>query len=81
MWHFTNGKYLNWETTSARECSDEGYMSKYNLSKEVVDKGIYLQSLDNSRSLALQYNNQGVICRRLKNWKRAQNNYLKALEL
>lgn len=51
----SGGEYLDWETTSANVYTDEQYIGHFNLTREAIDKGVYLASLKESEAYAIEY--------------------------
>ena len=54
-----DGKYINWETTTGFEASDDFYIEKGNISESAINKGIFLKSLTKKETLGITYFNKG----------------------
>ena len=50
-----DGTTFNWETTNNKIMSDEEYVSYFKISKDMVDKGIFLKKLNGSETLGEAY--------------------------
>lgn len=58
-WHFDKDRYINWETTIAKEYSDEKYKSWLKITNVSVEKGVFLKSLNRNKFYADIYNAVG----------------------
>lgn len=56
-WHFPDGPYINWETTSNKSFPDSFYIENRKISAESVKNGVYLKSLSTKEMLGMIYDN------------------------
>ncbi len=61
------GSFVNWETTSNRQRDNDEFIEKYNISPDLISKGIYLKNLDENERLGLFYHRRGFLRETKKN--------------
>ncbi len=59
-WLKENGEYINWETTSGEQLSDEDYKKWLKINNLRLEKGIYLKNLNKSDLESMAYYNVAV---------------------
>lgn len=58
--NFSDGSYLNWETTDSKPRPDSYYIQTLNINKKSIEAGVYLKSLTRKEFIAVEYNNIGA---------------------
>jgi len=79
--NFNDESYLNWECTEARHYPNSYYIKKLNISKESLDKGVYLKSLSRKEFMAVEYNNIGAYLMTERRYEDAIQVFTKAIKL
>ena len=59
-WRFSDGSYLNWETTVAEARTDEDYISLLDIPSSAIDTGAFLRSLGSNEILEGTYLGRGI---------------------
>ncbi len=80
-WQFSNGSYLNWETTKGEIRGDGWYISKFNINESSIRSGVYLRNLKETETLSLCLVKRGKIFHRMGNKEKALADFSKAIEL
>lgn len=80
-WHFPDGSYLNWDTSSKTAGTDEWYKNYYNLSNVLIDNGVYLRSLREKEVFGIAFSHSGIVWLKKGGLNKAIDNYNKAIEL
>ena len=78
---YKNNKWMNWESTSRRFCTDGYYKRKFNISQESIDRGVYLRSLSDDEILAVHHNVVGNAWLHRRKLDKAIEAYNSAIEL
>ncbi|OEU53143.1 MAG: hypothetical protein BA872_02120 [Desulfobacterales bacterium C00003060] len=80
-WHFSDGNYLNWETTCGETQTNEFYEKRFNISDISIRKGVFLSSLNKNEVLNYTYSNRGQVWSSKGDYDRAIDDYTRAIEL
>ena len=72
---------FNWETTGAFISSDNLYIDLYSISKELIDKGIFMKNLTKLELIALAYDINGFSLDKLGKYELAIKTYDLAIKL
>ncbi len=80
-WHFSDGDYLNWETTEANALTDEEYKLWRNIPSIALRTGAYLKSLSKDQAIATIYKNRGDAWKQKGDLDRAISDFDQAIAI
>lgn len=80
-WRLSNHESFNWETTNGKSYDDDYYLTRFKISQESINNGIYLKPLNENELQAVQYMNIGKRWFDSRQYEKALTYYNYAIEL